>query len=140
MIQVYDVLINGQVLSATAADAVETVRKGGWLNYEDDDGVQHGKVIWLHPYLRRTKVTGRDVIGWPIPLLNTDGERYHHFTLRNYAVGVILRIEAESESDAAKFVSNRQWFNSGQGFDVLTASAPAPHGGFDGLLERGLQN
>ena len=130
----YEVLINAVVTAQSSAEAREVVEGGRWLNYVDDYGDQHGKIVHLFPTQQLTRVTKFAVVGDPIPLLMVDGERLDQFTYRRYAVGVLLVVRAVTESDAANYITNRGWLSTDAKIDISATSGPARLGAYENIV------
>ena len=138
--QGFEAIVIVSVLAEDSERAATAVAEERWLNYQDEDGEQFGKIVYLFPQQRLVRMTGHGPIGYPIPHVRTEGEAFETFTLRAYLVALRLTLIAPNLTEAANFVTNRSWFNPGEGIDVLIASAPTRLGGFEAVVSMPLHN
>ena len=137
-VDAYEFIVNAEVLAEDIDGALRILHERPWLNYQDDAGAQHGKLVYLFPEQRLTRVTGWGLIGTVFPLLRTEGEPFERYSVRAYGAALLVRMVSPNGGDAANYVVNRGWFNRSEGVEVRTASTPSPMGTFVPSLVGGI--
>lgn len=134
----YEFIAQAEVLAEGVAQVLAVLNDNPWLNFQTEDGEQHGKIVYLFPAQRHTRVVGWGLIGPIFPLLRTEGEAFERYFLRTYGLVLIIRLVAQNQQDAVNYVQNRGWINQDQGVTVRVASSPVPSGTYGPELVGGL--